>query len=446
MADAPAEIFVTPMEDSRRWRNILRRPGDIVISTPPKCGTTWTQQIVSSLLWPAGDAPGGRGQLSPWIDARGEPIEALAERLAAQTHRRFLKTHSPGDCIPFDAACRYITVYRDPRDAFVSWGNHRATMRPEIVDAMNASAGSSVEPLTRSFDGDYDDLFAEWSTYCSPVRHLASWWPRRDRPNVLFVHYSDLLAEPQAEMQRIADFLDIEIASREWSAILDRCSLTSMRQTAEEHGGLDAVFVGGASSFFNQGVNGRWATTLSTEQVDRVLDLITDQLDEQAAEWLTSGSLGCHVRPEQVQGARIPSSAPRPHPIFGRIRQRPANSLDAISERRVAEARRDGLFENLPLHGKPIPDLGRQRAPGWWAEQFVAKERNKLKALQLEDHLRSAMPGLWRLGSEEEVVSRVAELNADIDAYNSVTTLRPRQQLDLKATLSTWQRLKPPRS
>ena len=46
------------MFDNRRWEHFVHRPGDIFVCTPPKCGTTWTQTIVASLLWPEGDAPG----------------------------------------------------------------------------------------------------------------------------------------------------------------------------------------------------------------------------------------------------------------------------------------------------------------------------------------------------------------------------------------------------
>lgn len=430
------------MEDSRRWRNILRRPGDIVISTPPKCGTTWTQQIVASLLWPSGEMPASRGQMSPWVDSRMEPIDELAQRLEAQDHRRFLKSHSPGDCIPFDEQCRYIAIYRDPRDALVSWGNHRAKMRPEIVDAMNSLAGPAVTPMARSFDGDYNELFPEWSQYCSPVLHLASWWPRRHRPNVLLVHYTDLLAEPQGEMQRMADFLDLTIEAHEWAAIQDRCSLPAVGQDAAVQGGLERVFDGGAASFFNQGVNGRWATILDATQIELVLDHLVEHLYEDAAVWLTNGSVASGCRPEEGKPAPVADESARPHPIFGRIQRRSSRSIDAITDRRVEQAREEGLFDNLALTGKPIPDIDHQRQPGWWANQFVTKERNKVKAMQLEEQLRSAMPALWRLKTEAEVRTQVGELNEQIAAYNKVTTLQQRARLDVVETLATWRHLK----
>ena len=37
--------YEASMYDSNRWDGFELRPGDIIISTPPKCGTTWTQKV-----------------------------------------------------------------------------------------------------------------------------------------------------------------------------------------------------------------------------------------------------------------------------------------------------------------------------------------------------------------------------------------------------------------
>jgi len=36
--------------DSSRWDGFELRPGDIIVATPPKCGTTWTQMICALLI------------------------------------------------------------------------------------------------------------------------------------------------------------------------------------------------------------------------------------------------------------------------------------------------------------------------------------------------------------------------------------------------------------
>src|SRR3954469_1002388 len=54
--------------DSSRWDGFELRSGDIIISTPPKCGTTWTQMICALLILQEAELPLPLDTLSPWID------------------------------------------------------------------------------------------------------------------------------------------------------------------------------------------------------------------------------------------------------------------------------------------------------------------------------------------------------------------------------------------
>ena len=97
--------YRTAVYDNRRWQRFTPRPDDIFVCTPPKCGTTWTQTIVNSLIFQDGNSPGPVMTVSPWLDAEFNPIDELMARLDAQTHRRSIKTHTPADGIPwFDDA------------------------------------------------------------------------------------------------------------------------------------------------------------------------------------------------------------------------------------------------------------------------------------------------------------------------------------------------------
>jgi len=86
--------YENPVMDNARWSGFEPRDGDIFVCTPSKCGTTWMQTIVASLMWPDGDFPGPIvNGISPWIEAKFEPAEVMHARLAAQTHRRAMKSH-----------------------------------------------------------------------------------------------------------------------------------------------------------------------------------------------------------------------------------------------------------------------------------------------------------------------------------------------------------------
>src|SRR6185436_19924072 len=97
---APSRTVRSRFMDSTRWPSYRPRTDDIIIGTYSKCGTTWVQHIVSMLVFKSA-APRPIWETSPWVDARFQgPLEGILERMEAQTHRRFIKTHLPLDALP----------------------------------------------------------------------------------------------------------------------------------------------------------------------------------------------------------------------------------------------------------------------------------------------------------------------------------------------------------
>lgn len=119
MASTPFR-YQSPEEDSARWLGFPFRDGDIVISTRSKTGTTWVQMICALLIFQTPKPPAPLAGLSPWLDHLIAPRDQVHARLAAQQHRRFIKTHTPLDGIPFDARATYIVTGRHPLDMAVS--------------------------------------------------------------------------------------------------------------------------------------------------------------------------------------------------------------------------------------------------------------------------------------------------------------------------------------
>jgi aryl sulfotransferase len=64
----PAEVpvrYQSSDEDSARWLGFEFRPGDIVISTRSKSGTTWVQMICALLVFRTAELPAPLADLSP---------------------------------------------------------------------------------------------------------------------------------------------------------------------------------------------------------------------------------------------------------------------------------------------------------------------------------------------------------------------------------------------
>ena len=103
MSDLPSQsrTYIGPLTDTSRWDKFQQRADDIFICTPPKCGTTWTQAITAMLVFGKVDHGMQPGNISPWIDANFEPIDDYLKLVEGQSHRRFIKTHTPFDGIPY---------------------------------------------------------------------------------------------------------------------------------------------------------------------------------------------------------------------------------------------------------------------------------------------------------------------------------------------------------
>jgi aryl sulfotransferase len=271
--------------DNRRWERFVHRPGDIFVCTPPKCGTTWTQTIVASLLWPDGDAPGSVMTLSPWLDAEFQPIDEILDRLERQKHRRCIKTHTPADGFPMWDDAKYIFVARDGRDAFMSFCHHREVFSEDVRESLNQRALEDGVPPMPKWDGDVHGFFAFWLADASVLNHVATFWKLRAAPNLLLVHYNDLKRDLGAEMRRIAEFLRIEVPAAKWPDVVERCTFESMKARGEQIGSF-GNFQGGVQSFLFKGTNGRWRDVLTEAELEAYRKRVADFLPEDAARWL----------------------------------------------------------------------------------------------------------------------------------------------------------------
>ena len=266
--------YQSPEEDSGRWVGFPFRQGDIVISTRSKTGTTWLQMICALLIFQTPDLPARLGTLSPWLDSLTAPRDEIYARLAAQEHRRFIKTHTPLDGIPLDPRATYIVTARHPLDMFVSLYHQgdnidRERMRQLTGQPEPAEPSSPRKPLRDRLlawiDEDPDPR-EEMDSLPGVMWHLSDAWARRGEPNIVLVHYDDLSADLGGEMRRIAGRLGIAVPEQAWPGLVEAATFEHMRAAAEQFVPAAGILKSSAA-FFRRGTSGSGREILTDEEI-----------------------------------------------------------------------------------------------------------------------------------------------------------------------------------
>jgi aryl sulfotransferase len=288
--------------DSRRWDRVTLREDDIIISTSYKTGTTWTQRIVSLLLFGTGPLPASLNLLSPWVDARFHgPVDLVAALVESHKHRRFLKSHLPLDALPWDDRVRYVVVGRDGRDVFMSLWNHWGAYNDAIYERLNGGEDFTGEPLPRRGD-DIHAAFRDWVGRASfpweqdgwpmwsHLYHAQSFWRFRQLPNVHLVHFTDMKADLEGEMRRIAAFLGIEVPEADWPERVQAATFEAMKRDAERLLPEQKLgFEGGAQAFIHKGTNDRWRDVLGLAELTAYQAAVARAVHPECAAWLEGG-------------------------------------------------------------------------------------------------------------------------------------------------------------
>jgi aryl sulfotransferase len=297
---APSRTVRSRTVDSTRWEGYRPRGDDIIITTYPKCGTTWMQRIVGMLIFRS-PAPRDIIQISPWLDMK-RSVEQTLEAAEAQTHRRFLKTHLPLDALPLYQGVKFIHLARDGRDAALSWHNHLSHYSPAFRERLDGVSQSDPESDSRSppIAESPTAFFADWVTGGGSLDnpdesffHVENtYWVARDEPSMLLVHYNDLKTDLGGEMRRIAAWIGIEISETLWPELIDAAGFETMKAQGDlllpiaQH-----VRDRGSSRFFNNGTNGRWRDVFSPDDLTRYDHLVSTRFTPDLARWVAHGRL-----------------------------------------------------------------------------------------------------------------------------------------------------------
>jgi hypothetical protein len=262
-------------EDSARWLGFPFRQGDIVISTRSKSGTTWVQMICALLVFQTSDLPAPLSELSPWLDWLVTPRDEVVALLAAQDHRRFVKTHTPLDGIPLDPRVIYVVVARHPLDMAVSLYHQGDNLDRERIRRLTGQPepdGQAVprpplhEWLVSWIDRDVRPR-EEMDSLPGVMWHLSDAWVRRNEPYIVLVHYDDLCADLEGEMRRLASLLDITVPEPLWPDLVRAATFEHMKARADTVVPDPSGVLKDSQAFFRRGTSGAGSELLTDEEL-----------------------------------------------------------------------------------------------------------------------------------------------------------------------------------
>lgn len=275
-------------EVNERWEGFAHRPGDIVVSTRSKCGTTW-MQMVCALLVHGSPLPAPLAEISPWLDWSVEPLAVVRARLDAQDHRRIIKTHTPLAGLPLDPTVTYVVVGRHPLDVAVSYFHHLGNIDQVRWAELRGDGAVTAVPehtlpelLDLWIDGRSDPFEGALDSLPGNVHHIADARARQGELDVVLVHYDELQADLDGTMRRLAGHLGIDVPEALWPDLVAAATFDRMRSDPS-HAVPDRLGVlRDHAAFFRSGRSGEGRAACTPDQLAhyeaRMAELTTPDL------------------------------------------------------------------------------------------------------------------------------------------------------------------------
>ena len=289
--------------DSIRWEGFELRADDVVITTPPKCGTTWTQMICALLILQQPELPKPLAELSPWFDMLTSSRRETVALLEAQQHRRFIKTHTPLSGLPVRDGVTFICVARDPRDVALSMDDHLANLDWQAFNRLRVAAARDdglpeppMAPLPALDQLTDRERFWRWvdddtppeqtaSSLLRTLRHLESFWNERDNGSVVMLHYRDLTADLEGQMRAIAARLGIDVPEERWPALVKAATFDEMRRDSDRTAPSGGIWFD-RQRFFRHGRSGAWGELLDADDLRRYDERVGSLIAADLAAWV----------------------------------------------------------------------------------------------------------------------------------------------------------------
>jgi hypothetical protein len=116
--------------------------------------------------------------------------------------------------------------------------------------------------------------------------HFSGAWERRTEPNIVLVHYDDLVSDLEGEMRRIATRLDITIPEAMWPDLVRAATFRQMRAHSDRLAPDALGVLKDPVKFFRRGSSGEGRELLSVADLDRYQARVSELAPVDLLQWL----------------------------------------------------------------------------------------------------------------------------------------------------------------
>lgn len=184
--------------------------GDIFIAGYPRSGNTWTQSLISGLLF---------GIETQFLS------DKLAQEIVPDVHARkyykrfgkinFFKTHD----LPQKFHRKVIYIVRDGRDAMTSYYFFNKNLGNDFTLDEMVREGVGIVP-------------SKW------YYHAMKWIENPHDAEIIYIRYEDLILNPEKELKRICDFAQLDRSLEIIRRTIDGNKFELMKIKSQQYGGV----------------------------------------------------------------------------------------------------------------------------------------------------------------------------------------------------------------
>ncbi len=157
--------------------------------------------------------------VSPWPSNQAFNGES-PEKINQLPSPRILKSHDNYDMFDEKAKNKILFVYRDGKDVAVSLYHHNK----DYLDS------------NLSFEKKIETYFMDDKREVNYFKFLNSWFRNKNKLDILYISYEDLKSNFDATVQKIANFLNVDLTATILSNVREHSSFDYMKKNESKFG------------------------------------------------------------------------------------------------------------------------------------------------------------------------------------------------------------------